>query len=170
MTDSNDKTTLPVVGWREWLKLPALGVARIKAKIDTGARSSSLHAFHLESFRRDGAEWVRFEIYPRQRSTKITVQAEAPVLEYRNVVSSGGHATIRPVVLTEVELLGQRWTIELTLANRDSMGFRMLLGRQALRGRFLVHPGRSYFGGKPARSKSRRSHPPRPSRRRPESE
>lgn len=170
MTDSNDKPSLPVVGWREWLTLPALGVARIKAKIDTGARSSSLHAFNLVSFRRDGAEWVRFEIHPRQRNCEVSVQAEAPILEYRQVMSSGGHATLRPVILTQIELLGQAWTIELTLANRDSMGFRMLLGRQALRGRFLVHPGRSYFGGRPSKSSPRRSLPSKKSRRNPESE
>lgn len=139
---------LPVVGWREWIALPDLGVEAIKAKIDTGARSSSLHAFDLRTFERDGRRWVRFNVHPLQRSAKPTITAEAELLEYRKVRSSGGHVTNRPVVLTTARLLGRSWTIELTLTGRDAMGFRMLLGREALRGRFLVDPGRSFLGGK----------------------
>lgn len=138
--------TLPVIGWREWLALPELGVKRIKAKIDTGARSSALHAFHIEQFERDSAHWVRFGIHPRQRSAKGEVIAEAPILEYRRVKSSGGHETNRPVILTTVAWKEWAWQVELTLAARDAMGFRMLLGRQALRGRMVVDPGRSFLG------------------------
>jgi len=138
--------------------LPELGVARIKAKVDTGARSSSLHAFDLENFRRDGEDWVRFGIHPVQRNSRVTIEAEAAVLEYRSVRSSSGKATRRPVILTQLELLGQSWKVELTLANRDEMGFRMLLGREAFRNRFMVDAGSSYYGGRirrPARSRKK---------------
>jgi len=142
-------TPLPTIGWREWVALPSLGVAAIKAKIDTGARSSALHAFDLEYFLEQGERMVRFTIHPLQRNTKTNIFTVAKLLEFRKVKSSGGHETRRPVILTPVELLGRRFEIELTLAGRDAMGFRMLLGRQAVRQRFLVHPGRSYLGGIP---------------------
>lgn len=134
------------MGWREWVALPDLGIARVKAKIDTGARSSAIHAFNLRRFDRDGAPWVRFAIHPQQRSARGEVQAEAPVLEYRRVRSSGGHETNRPVIVTTVLWSSQAWKVELTLAARDAMGFRMLLGRQAIRGRMVVDPGMSYLG------------------------
>ncbi len=148
-----DKPAKLVVGWREWIALPDLGVAAIKPKIDTGARSSSLHAFNIESFDRDGDAWVRFEIHPFQRDTDTTVRAEAQVLDERLVRSSSGHAALRPVILTAIELGGRRWSVELTLASRDEMGFRMLLGREALRGRMIVEPGRSYLVGRPPTDK-----------------
>jgi len=144
----------PVIGWREWVALPDLNVARIKAKVDTGARSSSMHAFDIEKFKHRGSPRVRFSIHPQQDRAKPTLIAEADVLEYRKVKSSGGHVTLRPVILTTVELLGESWEIELTLAGRDTMGFRMLLGRQAVRGRFVVDPGASYYNGKPRKSTS----------------
>jgi hypothetical protein len=145
-----------VVGWREWIALPGLGVAAIKAKIDTGARSSSLHAFDINEFERDGAPWVRFDIHPLQRDAETVVRAEAPVLEYRHVRSSSGHLALRPAIRAEVELNGQRWPIELTLAARDDMGFRMLLGREAVRGRFTVDPGRSFVVSEPPRTRRTR--------------
>lgn len=144
-----------VVGWREWVGLPDLGIERIKAKVDTGARSSSLHAFDLQEVERDGAKWVRFKVHPVQRSNDRAVQVEAEVLDFRSVRSSSGKATLRPVIVTNIELLGSTWPVELTLANRDAMGFRMLLGRQAFRRRFLVDGGNSYYGGKPKRKKSK---------------
>ena len=147
---------LPTIGWREWVGLPDFGIKSIKAKVDTGARSSSLHAFNIEPFERDGGEWVRFDLHPVQRESKSSVTVEAPVLEYRSVRASNGKASVRPVVLANVELLGQTWPVELTLASRDEMGFRMLLGRQAFRGRFLVDASRSYLGGKPRRRPRRR--------------
>jgi len=153
MTAPGEAPAKLVVGWREWIALPELGVAAIKPKIDTGARSSSLHAFNIESFRRAGEDWVRFEIHPFQRDTATTVRAEARVLEQRLVRSSSGHAALRPVILTAVEIGGRRWSVELTLAARDEMGFRMLLGREALRRQFLVDPGRSYLVGKPPADK-----------------
>lgn len=138
----------PVVGWREWVELPDLGVDRIKAKIDTGARTSSLHAFDLERFERDGREMVRFEAHPIQRDTSVTIPVEAELVDRRSVRSSTGKETLRPVIETRVALLGQRWPIEISLIRRDLMGFRMLLGRQAIRGRLVVDPGRSFVGGK----------------------
>jgi len=147
------RAPLPVIGWREWVGLVDLGVEKIKVKVDTGARSSSLHAFDVEDFVRDGASWVRFTVHPVQRSGDQVVSAEAPVLEYRRVRSSSGKASLRPVIVTSVSLLGQTWPVELTLANRDEMGFRMLLGREAIRGRFLVDAGKSWYGGRPKRKR-----------------
>jgi len=148
-----EKAGLTVIGWREWVGLPELGVKKIKAKVDTGARSSSLHVFDLEVFERDGAEWVRFQIHPVQRNDVRAVKAEAKVLEFRSVRSSSGRSAKRPVIITQVELFGITWPIELTLARRDKMGFRMLLGREAFRRRFLVDAGKSYRGGRPKRKK-----------------
>ncbi len=136
---------LSIIGWREWISLPDLGVTAIKAKIDTGARSSAIHAFHVETFWRNEKHWVRFQMHPFQRSTSKTITAEAEILDEREVRNSGGHAEKRIAILTTVELQKQRWPIELTLTNRDVMGFRMLLGRAAVRGHFLVHPGQSYL-------------------------
>lgn len=147
--DTDSKQRLPVIGWREWVALPQLGIAFIKPKIDTGARSSSLHASGVEEFYKDNALFVRFRVHPIQRNREFGVKAEAEVLEYRNVKNSSGQKSRRPVILTEIEILGRRWPIELTLADRDEMGFRMLLGREAVRGRFLVDAGKSYYGGKP---------------------
>jgi hypothetical protein len=146
-------SSLPVIGWREWVGLPDFGIEAIKVKVDTGARSSSLHASELREFERDGEKWVRFKVHPVQRKRDMTVDIEARIIEYRSVRSSSGKSTIRPVIATQLKLLGITWPVELTLASRDKMGFRMLLGREAFRGRFLVDAGRSYFSGKPARVK-----------------
>lgn len=146
---------LPIIGWREWVALPDLGIMSIKVKVDSGARSSSLHAFNLKTFDRDGEKWVRFNLQPVQRSNDKSVVAEAKILEFRSVRSSSGVAIMRPVIVTRVELLGENWPVELTLASRDEMGFRMLLGREAFRGRFLVDAGKSYYGGRPGRSKKK---------------
>lgn len=148
--------SLPVIGWREWVGLPDLGVKTIKVKVDTGARSSSLHAFDLVQFERDGEQWVRFKIHPVQRKRDTVVEAEAKTLEVRSIRSSSGKASLRPVIITSVQLLGFTWPVELTLANRDEMGFRMLLGREAFRGRFLVDAGSSWYGGKPAVRKKKK--------------
>lgn len=142
------RPTPPVIGWREWIALPELGIERVKAKIDTGARSSSLHAYDVKRFKRKGRSMVRFKVHPLQRDFRTTVEAEAPLIEMRKIRSSSGQQSLRPVVLTEIGLLGQRWRVELTLTRRDEMGFRMLLGRQAMRGHFLVDPGRSFLAGK----------------------
>lgn len=152
---------LPRIGWREWVALPDLGVETIKVKVDIGARTSSLHAFELEEYQRDGQTWVRFEVHPEQRTRAISIPVEAPLLECRKIRNSGGQTESRPVILTTVGLLGLQWPVELTLTRRDSMGFRMLLGRQAVRDRFLVDPGLSFLGGR--RAKGSRSLP-RPKR------
>ena len=148
------KKELPIIGWREWVKLPDLGVEMIKVKVDTGARSSALHTYDVQEFQKNGQRWVRFKIHPLQRSSKQVVQADAKILEFRSVRSSSGRAVRRPVIVTSVELLGICWSVELTLANRDNMGFRMLLGREAVRRRFLVDAGKSYYGGNPRRKTS----------------
>ncbi|MCC9600496.1 ATP-dependent zinc protease [Stieleria sp. JC731] len=140
---------LPTIGWREWLALPGLGIKFVKAKIDTGARSSSLHAFDIETFDNDGIEYVRFKVHPVQRNDKWTIECSAPVFDKRSIRSSSGQADVRPVIKTPISMLGQRFEIELTLADRNQMGFRMLLGREAFRRRFLIDPGRSYLGGVP---------------------
>ncbi len=136
---------LPIIGWREQLALPDLGISEVKAKIDTGARSSALHAFDVETFNSNGKRMVRFKVHPYQRDAHRTVTAEAELLDQRQVRNSGGQTQVRPVIETTVELNGDRWSIELTLTNRDVMGFRMLLGRQAVRRRFLVDAGRSFL-------------------------
>ena len=142
------KRELPHVGWREWVGLPALGVPHIKAKIDTGARTSALHAFDIEPFRRSGKHMLRFVVHPLQRSTTRGVRAEAAWVGQRNVRNSGGRVERRPVIMTTVRLLERSWMIELTLTNRDEMGFRMLLGRQGLRELFLIDPTRSFLAGR----------------------
>ena len=148
MKRAPSKVPLVPIGWREWVALPTLGIGAIKAKVDTGARSSSLHAIEIRKLWRDGKLVVRFKIHPNQRDAQTTIVAEADVLEYRSVKSSGGHETHRPVIRTDVELMGRRWPVELTLVSRDAMGFRMLLGRQAIRGRFLVDSEHSYLAGR----------------------
>ena len=150
------RVDLPVIGWREWVGLPEFGIQHIKVKVDSGARSSSLHAVNLKTFHRNGEHWARFSIYPVQRSKKNRADVEAKVLEFRSVRSSSGITGVRPVILTKLELLGITWEVELTLASRDNMGFRMLLGREAFKKRFLVDGGRSYYGGKPLKIKHKK--------------
>ncbi|HEY9611767.1 ATP-dependent zinc protease [Allocoleopsis sp.] len=136
---------LPVIGWREHIALPELGIPELKAKIDTGARSSALHAFDVETFQDDGKMMVRFKVHPYQRDSDRTILAQAEVIDQRDVRNSGGHTQLRPVIQTTVEIGEFAFPIELTLTNRDKMGFRMLLGRQAVRRRFLVDAGQSFL-------------------------
>ncbi|MEE2825376.1 MAG: RimK/LysX family protein, partial [Planctomycetota bacterium] len=140
---------LKTLGWREWVRIPDLGIRRIKAKVDTGAKSSCIHAFDVEIVNGDQGSLVSFKIAPRQRTDELLVHVEAPLLEYRQIRSSTGHKTNRPVIRTAIRLAGQRFDIDLTLVDRSEMGFRMLLGRDALRGRFVVDPSRSYACRKP---------------------
>ena len=137
--------SLPVIGWREHIALPELGIPEVKAKIDTGARSSALHAFDIETFQNDGKMMVRFKVHPYQGNSDRTVLAQAELIDQRNVRNSGGHTQLRPVIQTTVVLGEFAFPIELTLTNRDKMGFRMLLGRQAVRRRFLVDASQSFL-------------------------
>ncbi|MCE4025146.1 RimK/LysX family protein [Microbacterium sp. Au-Mic1] len=129
------------------MSLPDVGIPWIKAKVDTGARSSSLHAQHIREFERDGVPWVRFDVRPWQGAHEL-VPVELPVFDRRDVRSSSGHAQSRLVVLLDMVLVGRRVTAEVTLSNRSEMGFRMLIGREALRQGFTIEPARSFLGGK----------------------
>ncbi|OGT56171.1 MAG: ribosomal protein S6 modification protein [Gammaproteobacteria bacterium RIFCSPHIGHO2_12_FULL_43_28] len=137
-------TKYPVLGWREWVILPQLGIDKIKAKIDTGARTSALHAFALEPFTEDGRNRIRFDIHPLQHNTDVVVTCVADVIDKRLVTDSGGHEEDRYVIETLITIGGLTWTIEITLTERETMLFRMLIGRSALRKRFLVNPARSF--------------------------
>jgi hypothetical protein len=140
-----------LLGWREWIALPDLGLSLVKAKIDTGARTSTLHAFYVDGFRRGGQHYVRFGVHPLQKRTDVVIHAEASVLDQRRVTDSGGHREDRYVIRTRLALAGQDWPIEMTLTNRETMLFRMLLGRTALAGRARVDPARSFLTGRVAR-------------------
>jgi hypothetical protein len=136
------------LGWREWVGLPDLRLPLIKVKVDTGARTSTLHAFYVEAFRRGGEDCVRFGVHPLQKRSDIEVYCEAQVLDCRSVSDSGGHRERRYVIRTELEICGRSWPIDLTLTNREDMLFRMLLGRTAIAGYGIVDPARSFVGGR----------------------
>jgi hypothetical protein len=142
------------IGWREWVGLPELGINQIKAKVDTGARTSAIHAFKVMTEERNDGLWVRFGMHPDQRSEEAVVWCEARVKDSRTVRDSGGHEEERLVIETTLQLGPRTWPIEATLTSRDNMGFRMLLGRTAIRGLYAVDPGRSYLLGKRKRKRS----------------
>ncbi len=144
----------PIIGWREWVSLPELGIEMIKAKVDTGARTSALHTFNIETFKKDGQDWVRFKVHPYQDDTKTEVECEAQLKDSRQVKDSGGHVEQRYVIETLLSVGDARYAIEMTLTNRDEMNFRMLLGRTALKKHFLVNPALSYLSrAKPAKKR-----------------
>lgn len=151
------ETAKVVVGWREWVALPQAGVDWVKAKIDTGARSSSIHAFGLEAHDVDGQEWVRFTLHPWQKSEDDVVEIDLPVLDRREVRSSNGQTEERYAVALDVTLAGRTITTVMTLSNRDEMGFRLLIGREALERGYLVDAGLSYAGGRPKRAVRRKN-------------
>ena len=139
------------IGWREWLELPDLGIPAIKAKVDTGARTSSIYTFFVEPFEREGLRMVRFGVHPLQGRRDSEVICEQPVKDYRQVSDSGGHREMRYVIETNVRLGVRCWPVEITLSNRNRMRFRMLLGRTALGG-IEVIPEKSYIFGRRKRN------------------
>ena len=139
------------LGWREWVGLPELGLDAIKAKVDTGARTSTLHAFELDTFSEHGKERVRFKIHPTQKDSEQVVICVADVVDERFVTDSGGHKEQRFVIMTLLSIGRWSWPIEMTLTARDNMLFRMLLGRTAMKGIAMVDPARSYLAGKKPR-------------------
>ena len=155
MSEPTHSNTL--TGWREWAQLPDIGVPWIKVKLDTGAQSSSIHAFDVQGFDHDGEVWVRFRVRPWQRSDEDEVVVECPVHDLRRVRSSSGHVEERFVVHMRLVLAGREVIAEVTLSNRDQMGFRMLVGRQALRHGFVVDASHSFLGGRAPRVMRRRN-------------
>lgn len=148
---NNEEEILPIIGWREWLSIPALNIEAIKAKVDTGARTSAIHSFRLERYFSDTREErVRFSVHPNQDDEETVVECDAPVVGSRSVRDSGGHEEIRPFIRVPVTLGTFTWDIDFSLTSRDNMKFRMLLGRTAMANRFLVHPGLSFCQGKKA--------------------
>jgi len=139
------------IGWREWVQIPELGIAEIKAKIDTGADNSSLHAFNMERFDRDGVPYIQFEVHPRQRKRKPSIPCEAEVVMERKVKNPGGRTELRPVIRTKLLVAGREVDALVNLTTRDEMTFRLLLGRRTVRKQFLVDPGKSYVGMRPTR-------------------
>jgi hypothetical protein len=141
-----------VLGWREWLALPDFGIAAIKAKVDSGARTSALHVESLDIDERGRELWLRFSVLTGRRGAK-PVLCEAPALERRAVTDSGGHKTLRWFIDTQFELAGQRWLAQVNLTSRRDMLFPLLLGRNALSGRFIVDPSAAYRCGRPRRKR-----------------
>lgn len=139
--------SLAILGWREWVGLPQLGVGHLQAKVDTGAKTSALHAYYVTPYEQDGQPWVRFGLHPTQEDGLSCIECSAPVKDVRRVTDSGGHSEERYVIETSLRLLGEDIPVEVTLTDRTSMRFRMLLGRSALKGRCLVDCSRSFLLG-----------------------
>ena len=142
-----------IIGWREWVSFPDLGIDKIKAKVDTGARTSALHAFNIEEFNVNGKQMVRFKIHPLQKDNDFIVICEAAVIDVREVTDSGGHCEKRFVIETFITIGNDTFSIEATLTDRDTMKFRMLLGRTALENNFIVDSSKSYVLSKNINSK-----------------
>ena len=151
LDDANDPMPR-MVGWREWVGLPDFRITQIKAKLDTGARTSALHAISSERFTLRGVPHVRLVVQPRQSGRGRNVVVETPIIDERLVSDSSGRRERRIVVASTLRLGGREWPIELTITNRDTLRFRMLLGRSAMQGHLLVDPARSYVLGKPPRA------------------
>ena len=148
---TNSIATLPLLGWREGVALPNLNIDQLKAKVDTGARSSALHAFAIDPYRKNGERWVMFALHPQQRNSDLIIECHAPVKDRRIVTDSGGHKQRRYVIETPIIIGSSVISAEMTLTNRDSMLFRMLLGRTTLNSRFMINPANSYLQGNPTR-------------------
>lgn len=140
-----------IIGNREWCTFPELNIPAIKARVDSGARTSSIHAYDIKTYTHQGQKWVRFEAHPLQKNKRTRIFCEAPLIDRRNVKSSSGESEKRHVISTTLRLGEEEWKVEVTLTNRDSMGYRMLLGREAMNGRVLIDPSASYCLGKVSR-------------------
>ncbi len=151
----NSNSEIHTFGWREWVRLPDIGIKQIKAKVDTGARTSALHAFELRAYSEHGRDRVEFRIHPLQKDLDTVVTCNADVLDKRIVTDSGGHKEERFVIETTLAIGNLAWPIEVTLTSRDDMLFRMLLGRTAIKNRAQVDPARSYLVGKKKRFRKR---------------
>ena len=147
--DETDDPQPFLLGRREWAGLPELGIKRLKVKLDTGARTSALFARDVSFFTKDDEPWVKFTVYPRQGTHKGAVHCETPVIDVRDIRSSTGHVHRRAVIRTELVIGSHHWPIEVTLAKRKHMRYRMLLGRQGMAGHCLIDVGRSYIQGRP---------------------
>lgn len=142
---AKNKRRYPLIGWREWVSLPELQIPLIKAKVDTGARTSALHAFALKTFELEGKQKISFDIHPFQHNTEVIVTCTADIIDKRCVTDSGGHQEERYVIATDMVIGENCYKIEVTLTERENMLFRMLLGRSALSRRFIVNPARSFI-------------------------
>jgi len=142
-----------IVGSEEWCAFPELGIPTIKARVDSGAKTSALHAINIAPFEREGESWVKFDINPIQNNSKAIIHCQAPLVDKRVVKSSSGYREQRYVIKSRIQVGDIEWDVEVTLTNRDSMGFRMLLGREAMSGRILVDPEQKYLLGQPTREK-----------------
>lgn len=138
----------PLIGWREWVSLPSLNIDAIKVKVDTGAKTCALHAYYIEPYKKDGEDWVHFGIHPLQNNNTKEVKCHARLVDKRKVTDSGGHSENRFVIMTTVLIGTHSFDVEVTLTDRESMRFRMLLGRNALNGRFIVNSEKSFLLGK----------------------
>jgi len=151
------RNELSTIGWREWVLLPEISAVSIKAKVDTGAQTSALHARDLRIEQRGAEFWADFEVNPIQRSKQRSSRVTHPIRVFKKVKSSTGHTESRPVIRTRIRLGNQEFDLDLTLTSRDAMGFRLLLGRAALRRRFVIDPGRSFVHDLHTDSTSRRA-------------
>lgn len=145
-TEIMDKQ-IDIIGWREWVGLPDLAIPHIKAKVDTGAKTSALHAYYVTPYEREGQTWVKFGLHPLQKDSLTCIECDALVKDVRRVTDSGGHSEQRYVIDTTLVVRGEEYTVEMTLTDRENMRFRMLLGRSALKHRFLVDSAKSFVLG-----------------------
>lgn len=143
MTEINQKNPT-IIGFREWIALPELELIALKAKVDTGAKTSSLHAFDIKLVKRSGVTFVKFKVHPIQKNLDVVVPCSAPLIDRRVVTDSGGHKELRYVIHTTIQMGQLKKTIELTLTNRETMKYRMLIGREALK-QFYIDPSQSYL-------------------------
>ncbi len=148
-------SAIVIIGWREWIGLPGLGIDQIKAKIDTGAKTSALHAYRVRTEHRDGQLWASFFVHPVQRKRHPEFACEARVVDERGVRSSNGNIEHRLTIRTQMQLGPYKYPADFTLTNRDEMGFRMLIGRAALKNRFIVDSGESFATGPKAGRKDK---------------